>query len=1539
MSKTSQMSQTPLDVTLAHIICSRRGYGSKTTDASGDFTQFAAYVLNNKFLKYYDLILASIYRLNVKNSAALFNKYVEGKEVTQDNVISQIFNDIKMELVQSIPVVVSILGSVTDVDMINRLLSLYIDNNKFNDLSMFILDNKVQGLYDVIATRYSFLPDDTLKHYINIIIEVHPNYLYTIIVSEIKDIINVDNNKYFDKSDNIIIESEPFKAIFMMMDSPNYNSRIMSVIEDRLFNQVPPNQVPPKLYLGFLDCVIRKNSTRGFRLILNEISLYPPPSILKLIISVINNKNDAIQREIISKLSDVQIEALLLHLIQKPAEEDQAHELLRCQNIGYILRLSHLTDPQSWFTRINAVLAKKDTLNELTTVAIKNNISDFYYLITTSFERLDPAIQKLVIEKITNPMISNIDLKKYKTIKTGQLDPVIEEAKRKVDDSIVRLRLMLLNNSLKTNEKVILALAKDLLPLNTDAAYGFYIDLLKQIENNHAPNYDILDVNNNCLPDIDLSEKSPLKFDPDLFVQYVIKNKKQSIYKIITQLFNSVPLFDSLSEDTKYLIIIEMAKNYNGKLKNIIIKFKNLNDKIYNIGIINFGKIFENINVVKSEGKQSDVALSPDLIYLSVVNVSLSFLRDPPFHAQLVEHFVKKLEEIGRANIKLDEDPVYIGMNRIAMTAIENNLTVLFSKNQSFKLDKFSIDVKKALFIYAFKNIDFILAGKFANTHEWKAPPNIWRELSYDQKKMLAQGVILHKDNLTTDVIGWLVKDYNGNDKNLENELVHLFLYNTIVLNKFVIYDEILKVYPQYANDPQFKFEAVVKNGLTLENKTISTQEIDAVVLDAKQNYEAHKSKKKYEAQIEENRLQLEQRLHPAIDINFSSNINPNLASINIDANKSNMFKTNVFLSSDKREVYVISQHDYQVIMKLKFELLNKAKIEGKPFKSYYFEPDTIPGTTTLQIPICIDESGKLIAILKGRALQPGEKNAAILGEGSFGQVWLGMDIETGQQIAVKFPKNTIVTNTSAHDAVKIEMQILADVGRLVSSVEKNETPYEVIPIVVDKLAWGRNYFNQYELLNLQRSSYSEDDIICYKINMLIQAFKEIQKLHDRGYVHRDIKLENMVWDDKVKQAVIVDFGLSKKIDLLDPNVDGVVGTRGYMANEVYKRQYSKASDIFACGVMLIELISNDYDQKFDADLKALLQGFNPNNNDHIVLFTNHYLNNIRYFQNVIILKPLVQLIETMLKPDPKDRGVLVDHIKLLEKHKNALELQIFETKVLNSNNTKSFKLIPDYIQNNDILNKFLINPNLKGPALTARKLEVKSFLTRVKPPYSLYLLFDYAANALKNPDKPDHRFDAFVSKDMLIDILNTAGAKKSKMLDKSDESSQFPALLNKYIELAALKEAHDLKYNVPVGSTGVMEELKNVVCLNLDSIIGYKIDNFNQDPNAPNINILLNNLNANVHDINLQLNKQIEMLPTIMSQLSKMENKVTAAQYLEEIKNKVFTVMENARKLEKTMIQKVPNYATSSSYKLLGSNIKLLSEIRNNYALEGFQA
>lgn len=114
---------------------------------------------------------------------------------------------------------------------------------------------------------------------------------------------------------------------------------------------------------------------------------------------------------------------------------------------------------------------------------------------------------------------------------------------------------------------------------------------------------------------------------------------------------------------------------------------------------------------------------------------------------------------------------------------------------------------------------------------------------------------------------------------------------------------------------------------------------------------------------------------------------------------------------------------------------------------------------------------------------------------------------------------------------------------------------------------------------NLSTYSRTDAKLPIYRVYQIakdiLSALVSMQNL-DKPILHRDIKPQNIIWDNE-KRFVLIDFNVAS---FVDDNQD-FVGTNPYLAPDLiadgYKVNWDKSADTFALGITLYELICKEY--------------------------------------------------------------------------------------------------------------------------------------------------------------------------------------------------------------------------------------------------------------------------------------------------------------------------------------------------------------------------
>jgi serine/threonine protein kinase len=108
-------------------------------------------------------------------------------------------------------------------------------------------------------------------------------------------------------------------------------------------------------------------------------------------------------------------------------------------------------------------------------------------------------------------------------------------------------------------------------------------------------------------------------------------------------------------------------------------------------------------------------------------------------------------------------------------------------------------------------------------------------------------------------------------------------------------------------------------------------------------------------------------------------------------------------------------------------------------------------------------------------------------------------------------------------------------------------------------------------------------------LGWLIPIADALHYAHQRGVIHRDIKPSNILFDSE-DQPVLTDFGIAKLLETDEATLTGTglgVGTPEYMAPEQWQGKATPATDQYALGVVLYELLTGQ--KPYTADTPAAI--------------------------------------------------------------------------------------------------------------------------------------------------------------------------------------------------------------------------------------------------------------------------------------------------------------------------------------------------------------
>lgn len=218
------------------------------------------------------------------------------------------------------------------------------------------------------------------------------------------------------------------------------------------------------------------------------------------------------------------------------------------------------------------------------------------------------------------------------------------------------------------------------------------------------------------------------------------------------------------------------------------------------------------------------------------------------------------------------------------------------------------------------------------------------------------------------------------------------------------------------------------------------------------------------------------------------------------------------------------------------------------------------------------------------------------IGEGSMGKVYQALDTKfvPPREVAIKILHPDLVVDPLVREALRKEAGITARFNHPnILRVLDFEVELDNAYIVTDRASGGSLEDKIYPDKTKGGRALSLHDVGRY----LDQITSALEEAHQAGLVHRDIKPQNILLD-KHNKILLADFGLA-----LDASASGkklvkleeAWGTPDYAAPEIWDGKAGRASDIYAVGVLLYEMLTGHVPYNANENVQTSLENLHKN--------------------------------------------------------------------------------------------------------------------------------------------------------------------------------------------------------------------------------------------------------------------------------------------------------------------------------------------------------
>ncbi|MCJ1236137.1 hypothetical protein MMC14_004114 [Varicellaria rhodocarpa] len=200
-----------------------------------------------------------------------------------------------------------------------------------------------------------------------------------------------------------------------------------------------------------------------------------------------------------------------------------------------------------------------------------------------------------------------------------------------------------------------------------------------------------------------------------------------------------------------------------------------------------------------------------------------------------------------------------------------------------------------------------------------------------------------------------------------------------------------------------------------------------------------------------------------------------------------------------------------------------------------------------------------------------------LIGKGTYGRVYLGINATTGDLLAIKHVE--VNPKAAGQDKEKIK-ELVGSLDQEIDTMQHLEHPNIVQYLGCERREYAISIFLEYIPGGsigscLRKHGKFEEGVVS---SLTRQTLAGLAYLHTEGILHRDLKADNILLDTD-GTCKISDFGISKRSDNIYGNdiTNNMQGSVFWMAPEVVRSQgqgYSAKVDIWSLGCVVLEMFA-----------------------------------------------------------------------------------------------------------------------------------------------------------------------------------------------------------------------------------------------------------------------------------------------------------------------------------------------------------------------------